>query len=149
MNRNILKKSSFRCRRKTREKPVGASVDWKPNGHTSPGPGIEPGLSAPQHGGTTALTVFPNCKLLLIRMMRVKPQNLLSRFFFVCLIKYTKRDFEIKYQINFDNPFCILFISIYSNVSYNLFNLHQEIYTHLWKSISGYNNTMYILSLSE
>ena len=46
MNRNILKKSSVRCRRKTGvpgEKPAEASLDWKPNGHTAPGPGIEPG----------------------------------------------------------------------------------------------------------
>ncbi len=32
------------------EKPAEASLDWKPNGHTAPGPGIEPGLSGPQRG---------------------------------------------------------------------------------------------------
>ncbi len=37
-----------------------ASLDWKPNGHTVPGPGIEPELSGPQHGGsTTTLPASP------------------------------------------------------------------------------------------
>ena len=30
-----------------------ASLDWKVCGHTTPGPGIEPGLSGPQCGGST------------------------------------------------------------------------------------------------
>ena len=38
-----------------RRKPVEASLDWKSNGHTTPGPGIEPGLSGPQRGGSTAV----------------------------------------------------------------------------------------------
>ncbi len=57
IERNKLKKSSFRCRRKTGvpgEKPAEASLDWKPNGHTTPGLGIEPGLSGPRRGGSTA-----------------------------------------------------------------------------------------------
>ncbi len=33
------------------EKPAEASLDWKPNGHTAQGPGIEPRLSDTQHGG--------------------------------------------------------------------------------------------------
>ncbi len=40
--------------RSTRGKPAEASLDWKPNGHTMPGLGIEPGLSGPQHRGSTA-----------------------------------------------------------------------------------------------
>ncbi len=36
-----------------REKPVEASLDWKPNGHTAPGPRIEPGLSGSRCGGST------------------------------------------------------------------------------------------------
>ncbi len=62
---DLFKKPSFRCRRKTRvpgEKPVEASLDWKPNGHTAPGLGIKPGLSGPQRGGSTAAlptTCFP------------------------------------------------------------------------------------------
>ncbi len=35
------------------EKPAEASLDWKPNGHTAPEPGIEPGVSGPQRGGST------------------------------------------------------------------------------------------------
>ena len=35
------------------EKPAEASLDWKPNGHTAPGPRIERGLSGPQHRGST------------------------------------------------------------------------------------------------
>ena len=31
-----------------------ASLDWKPNRHTAPGPGIEPGLGGPQCRGSTA-----------------------------------------------------------------------------------------------
>ena len=46
-----------------REKPAEAGLDWKPNGHTAPGPGIEPGLSGPQHGGSTAtLPASPSMK---------------------------------------------------------------------------------------
>ena len=30
--------------------PAEASLDWKPNGHMAPGPGIKPRLSGPQHG---------------------------------------------------------------------------------------------------
>ncbi len=44
-------------RRKTREpgeKPAEASMDWKPNACTAPGPGIEPGLSGAQRWGRTA-----------------------------------------------------------------------------------------------
>ena len=37
-----------------RKKPAEASLDWKPNGHTALGPGIEPGLSGPQHRGKLA-----------------------------------------------------------------------------------------------
>ncbi len=37
-----------------REKPAEASLGWKSNGHTAPGPGIEPGLSGPQRGGRSA-----------------------------------------------------------------------------------------------
>ena len=33
------------------ETPAKASLDWKPNGHTAQGPGIESGLSGAQHGG--------------------------------------------------------------------------------------------------
>ncbi len=45
----------------TQEKPAEASLDWKPNGHTAPGPGIEPGLCGPQRGGSTAtLPASPN-----------------------------------------------------------------------------------------
>ena len=43
---DLFKKSSFRCRRenrRTRRKPAEASMDWKPNAHTAPGLGIEPG----------------------------------------------------------------------------------------------------------
>ena len=40
--------------RSIRGKTCGASLDWKPNGHTMPGPGIEPGLSGPQRGGSAA-----------------------------------------------------------------------------------------------
>ena len=36
------------------EKPAEASLDWKPNEHTAPGPGIEPGLSGPQCRGSAA-----------------------------------------------------------------------------------------------
>ena len=55
MIRNILKES-FRCRRKTgvlEEKPAKASLDWKPNGQPAPGPGIEPGLTGSQRGGSS------------------------------------------------------------------------------------------------
>ena len=34
-------------------KPAEASLDWKPNGHTALGPGIEPGLSGPQRPVST------------------------------------------------------------------------------------------------
>ncbi len=54
---DLFKKPSFRCRRKTGdpgEKPVEASLDWKPNARTAPGPGIEPGVSGAQHWGRTA-----------------------------------------------------------------------------------------------
>ncbi len=37
------------------EKPAEASLDWKPNEHTALGPGIEPGLSGPQRGGSTVM----------------------------------------------------------------------------------------------
>ena len=30
------------------DKPAEASLDWKANGHTAPGPGVEPGLSGPR-----------------------------------------------------------------------------------------------------
>ena len=52
-----LKKSSFRCRRKIGalgEKPAEANLDWKLNGHSVPGPGIEPRLSGPQCRASTA-----------------------------------------------------------------------------------------------
>ena len=35
------------------EKPAEAGLDWKPNGHTAPGLGIEPRLSGLQHRGST------------------------------------------------------------------------------------------------
>ena len=42
------------------ENSAEASLDWKPNGHTAPGPGIEPGLSGPQRGGSnTTLPASP------------------------------------------------------------------------------------------
>ncbi len=56
---NILEKLSFRCTRKTRvliEKDV--ELDWKTNGHTVPGPGIEHRLSGPQRKNCYA-TCFP------------------------------------------------------------------------------------------
>ncbi len=34
------------------EKPAEATLDWKPNGHTAPEPGLDPGLSGPQRGGS-------------------------------------------------------------------------------------------------
>ena len=39
---------------RTRKKPAEASMDGKPNAHTVPGPGIEPGLSGVQCQGRTA-----------------------------------------------------------------------------------------------
>ncbi len=42
------------------EKPVEASLDWKPNGHTAPRLGIEPGLSGPQREGSTTTLQFPH-----------------------------------------------------------------------------------------
>ena len=46
--------------RSTRRKPTEASLDWKPYGHTALGPGIEPGLSGTQRGGsTTTLPASP------------------------------------------------------------------------------------------
>ncbi len=63
----LFKKPSFRCRRKTGvpgEKPAEASLDWKPSGHTAPGPGIEPGLSGPQRGGSNATLPASPCLML-------------------------------------------------------------------------------------
>ena len=45
------------------EEPTEASVDWKPNAHEAPGPGLEPGTSVVQgEGSTAAPTRFPNRK---------------------------------------------------------------------------------------
>ena len=55
-------KISFECRRKTGEpgeKPAEASMDWKPNAHKAPGPGLEPGTSVVQGEGTTAAPPAP------------------------------------------------------------------------------------------
>ncbi len=46
------------------EKPAKASLDWKTNGHTAPGPGMEPGLSGPQRGGSTVTLPASPCVLL-------------------------------------------------------------------------------------
>ncbi len=43
------------------EKPAEASLDWKPNGHTVPGLGIEPRLSGPQRGGSTVTLPASPC----------------------------------------------------------------------------------------
>ncbi len=50
------------------ERPAEASLDRKPNSHTAPGPGNEPGISGPQRGGSTAtLPAFPRkCDILTI-----------------------------------------------------------------------------------
>ncbi len=43
------------------EKPAEATMDWKPNSRTAPGPGIEPGLSGAQCGRRTVTPfAFPN-----------------------------------------------------------------------------------------
>ncbi len=42
--------------RSTRRKTcIEASLDWKPNGHTVPGPGIEPRFSGPQRPESPAM----------------------------------------------------------------------------------------------
>ena len=55
--RNRLKRSPVLDaggKRRTGRKPREASFDWKPNGHTVPGPGIEHRISGPQRRGSTA-----------------------------------------------------------------------------------------------
>ncbi len=58
-NRIILKKSSITKAGGKLEMEVLASLDWKPNGHTGPGPGIEPVLNGPQQRGSTATLPVP------------------------------------------------------------------------------------------
>ncbi len=58
------------------EKPVEASLDWKPNGHTASGLGITPWLNGPRcQGSTTTLPASPRCKQHISRQQKQNKNN--------------------------------------------------------------------------
>ena len=67
------------------EKPAEASLDWKSNGHTAPGLGIEPGLSGPQRRGSTAtLPANSSHYGILNNSVRIFRYVFLDTYFYVC-----------------------------------------------------------------